>query len=276
MQSLSKSQWVCSRKVLLKKSIICIVLIVSFVFVSSLMMKNTYAVTSTANPVLTTPSESALPANSTSTFAYESVGTEPSRLIAPKTYTLCNYTTPSNIGTIVQISIYLIGVPEGSQVNAVIFPNEPDAKFPKDGDPIAQSSDTLKVTSASGEWYNFTINYPAHPNTIYWIGYFSDQATQYFFDANNNHISVTSQTKDNNSQWLPVGWSYQGKTIMSLYANYTIADPQPSPTPNNLNSDTTQSATLQDTFFVIMVIGAESIVVITDQNRRTKHKLDKQ
>jgi hypothetical protein len=260
--------------VLLKKNVTIIVLLVSFAFLGSLMMENVHAATP-AIPEPTTSVESALPANSTYTFAYATIGTESSKVIAPKTYNLCNYTTPPNIGIIVQISIYLIGVPEGSQVNAVIFANEPDAKFPQDADPIAQSSDTQKVTSTLGEWYNFTMNYPAHPNTVYWLGYFSDNSTQYFFNADNNHISVTSQTKDNNSQWLPIGWSYQGKSIMSLYALYTAAEPQPSATTAHLSSNAVESTSIQDVFFVLVLMGAESVVVVTDKNRKNKNNIDK-
>jgi hypothetical protein len=179
-----------------------------------------------------------------------------------------------------QISIYLTGIPKGSNVQAVIFANEPDAKFPQGGEPLAQSVDTLNVTSASGEWYNFTMNYPASQNTVYWLGYYSDNFNQYVFDADSGHLSVTSQPKNENSSWLPVGWSYMGNSIMSLYALYTFADPQPSPTPTHTNSaisDITESSqSFQDTFFVLLIIGAESVIVVTDQTRKKKNTTHKQ
>lgn len=242
---------------------------------ASSLTENTRAATSAPISELASTPEPVNPFNSTSTFAYGAKGNEYSSLPAPKTITLCNYTTPPDTGIIVQISIYLMGISEGSHVRAVIFANEPDAKFPQGGEPLAQSSDILNVTSVTGRWYNFTMNFPASQNTVYWLGYYSDNFTQYFFDANNDHISVTSQPKVENSSWLPVGWSYEGKSVMSLDALYTIADPQPSPTPVHTYSaisyisQTVQS--FQDTFFVLLVIGAESVIMVTDKNRKKKN-----
>ncbi|MCJ7713167.1 hypothetical protein MUO66_01735 [Candidatus Bathyarchaeota archaeon] len=243
----------------MKKGIIILaVLVISFTLVASLLTENALAATP-----------------NTSKFAYEVKGKENSSLRDPKTITLCNYTTPPDSGIIVQIGIYLTGIPEGSHVRAVIFANEPDAKFPQGGEPLAQSVETLNVVSVSGEWYNFTMNYPASQNTVYWLGYYSDNFTQYFFDADSDHISVTSQPKDENSSWLPVSWSYKGKSIMSLYALYTVADPQPSPTSTDTGSsilnisDTSQS--FQDTVFVLLIIGGETAIMVTDKNREKKN-----
>jgi len=80
----------------------------------------------------------------------------------------------------VQISVYLKGIPGKSRVWAVIFANEPDANFPQGGEPLAQSVDALNMTSESGEWCDFTMNFPASQNATYWLGYYSDNFTQYF------------------------------------------------------------------------------------------------
>jgi hypothetical protein len=170
----------------------------------------------------------------------------------------------------------------------VIFPNEPDTNFPEGGEPLAQSLDTLSVTSVSGEWYNFKMNYSAARNTVYWLGYYSDNLTQYFFDTNGSHLSVTSQTKDENSQWLPVSWHYQGQSIMSLYALYTVPEPPSSPTPKpsptptskpiaaHINSNIQGTVQfLQDTFFVIMIMEVELIIVVAFQKRKKKYTADK-
>ncbi len=146
--------------------------------------------------------------------------------------------------------------------------------MPQVGEPLLQT-DALNVTSVSGEWYNFKMNYTASPNTTYWLGYYADNYTHYYFDANNDHISLTSRTKDENSTLFPIlSWSYQGKTIMSLYAQYTVADPQPNPLQLRSNTDSTISGipgpaqSLQDTFFVLLIMGAEFTIVVTNQ----KHK----
>jgi len=255
--------------VLLKRCTILTVLAISFGLVASSTMENALAATPAPTPEASVIPELTHPLN-TAKFGYDINGKECSSSLAPKTYTLCNYTTPPDIGIIVQINIYLKGIPEGSHVNAVIFANEPYADFPQGGEILTQSLDTLNVTSVSGEWYNFTMNYPASPNTVYWVGYYSDNSTRYFFDANSDHLSVTSQPQDDNSQWLPVGWSYMGRTIMSLYVLYTVADPQPSPTLANTDSNMPQPAQIsfQDIFFVLTIMGAESVIVLTDKNRK--------
>ena len=62
---------------------------------------------------------------------------------------------------------------------------------------------------------------------------------------------------------------------MSLYALYTVADPQPSPTSTDTGSsilnisDTSQS--FQDTVFVLLIIGAETAIMVTDKNRGKKN-----
>jgi hypothetical protein len=252
------------QRVPLKIGIILTVLVISFTLVAPSLTENARA----ANPSLTptpTPTQSTstlalvptpeptatpeptYPLITTSQFAYSTIGKENSSLPNPKTVTLCNYTTPPDTGIIVQISIYLTGTLEGSYVRAVIFANEPETQLPQGDAPIAQSIDTLNVTSVSGEWYSFTMNYPASPNTVYWLGYYSDNFTHYFFDANNNYISLTSQPEPGNSTWIPVGWYYKGKSIMSLYALYTNADP-PTPTPTpTLTPTPTPTSTLTPT-----------------------------
>ena len=119
------------------------------------------------------------------------------------------------------------------------------------------------------------MNYLAAQNTVYWLGYYSDNYTQYYFDNNNDHISLTSQTKDENSTLFPVlSWRYHGKTIMSLYAQYTAADPQPPPTPAPTITDSAISGipgpaqSIKDIVFVLLIMGAEATIVVTDQ----KHK----
>ena len=222
-------------------------------------------------------------------FGYGGIGEECSSLPTANTITLCNCTTPPNCGIITQISIYLAGIPEGSSVSAVIFANEPEANFPQGGEPIAQSFETLNVSSVSGQWYNFTMNYSASPNTLYWFGYYSDNITHYFFDTSNNTITVTSQPENGISIQLPVVWYYQGKAIMSLYALYTpvtsnssqpqptatptpsASQPQPSatPTPSHLDSAIHESIlSCWDTLFVLSIIGAETAVVVAHQIRK--------
>ena len=260
------------QSVQLKKGMLLASLIIGLTFAASLMMENTIAATPAPTPESTTILNPTLPPATTSKFAYETKGNQTSSLPSPKTITLCNYTTPPDIRTITQISIHLTGIPEGSQVRAIIFPNDPDSNMPQVGDPLLQT-DALNVTSVSGEWYNFIMKYPASQNTVYWLGYYADNYTHYNFDPNSDHISLTSQTKDENSTLFPVlSWRYQGKTIMSLYAQYTAADPQPPPTPTITDSAISGipglAQSFKDTFFVLLIMGAEFTIVVTDQKNK--------
>jgi len=231
-----------------------------------------------ATPNLTASPEPTNPVNGTNVqFGDGRIGEECSSLPTANTITLCNYTTPPHSGKIVQISIYLAGIPEGSNVSAVIFANEPEANFPQGAEPIAQSFETLNVSSVSGQWYNFTMNYPASPNTVYWLGYYSDNITHYFFDTSNNTITVTSQPENGTSVKLPVVWYYQGKAIMSLYALYTPVtlnsrESQPTITPINLNSAVHESTlSCWDILFVFSIIVAETAVVVAHQIRKRRY-----
>jgi len=156
-----------------------------------------------------------------------------------------------------QISIYLAGIPKGSIVKAMIFANEPKANLPKEGEPIAQSIETLNVTSTKRQWYNFTMNYPASMDTTYWLGYYSDCPTHYFFDPGNGFITVTSLPEDGTIGWFPVGWSYQTNSVMSIYALYAFKNPQPTTTPVRLSA----ALSPMDVLLLLLIMGAESAIV---------------
>jgi len=204
-------------------------------------------------------------------FAYSAIGKYCSNTPIAETITLCNYTTPPYSGKIMQISIYLKGTSEASNARAVIFANEPNVNFPQGGEPIAQSFETFNVGSVAGQWYNFTMNYSASPNTVYWLGYYSDNLTYYFFDESNSSITVTSQPKDGASSWLPVGWSYQGKTTMSLYALFTYVNPSPTATTTQLNSPVNQpTQSYWDVVFVLLIIGGETAIVLSAQAQKNE------
>jgi len=272
-----------NKRALLKRSILLAVLVMALILEASLTTENTHAATPAPTSEPTASTKPTPPPDATSKFGYQTQGNQKSSLPEPQTITLCNYTTPTDTGAITQISIYLTGNPEGTQIRAIIFPNDPDSNMPQVGEPLLQTY-ALKVTSVSGEWYNFKTNYTASPNTVYWLGYYTDTQTQYFYDTNNDHITLTSQTKNENSTLFPVlSWRYQGKTIMSLYAQYTIADPQQTPTPTNIpqhtptqaNTDSTTSTaglaqSIQETFFVLLIMAAEATIVITNPSHKKR------
>lgn len=202
-------------------------------------------------------------------FGYSAVGKYCSDMPIAKTMTLCNYTTPSYSGKIMRINIFLVGSSEVSRVRAVIFANEPNVDFPSGGEPVALSFESLNVTSISGQWYNFTMDYSASPNTVYWLGYYSDNLTHYFFDESNSSITVTSQSRDGATTWLPVGWSHQGKTAMSIYTLYTYDNSSSSKMATQTNSANYQSTqSYWDAVFVLLIISGETAILLPVKNKR--------
>lgn len=177
--------------------------------------------------------------NSTNVFAQETIGAENSTLRPPNTITVCNFTTPADTGNIIQISIYLIGEPTGSNVGAVIYANDPDSQLPLDQQLLAQSTEDLNVTSITGEWYNFTTNFAASRNTTYWFGYYSDRCTRYYYDIDPDHISGTSANSTLPNRF-PNLFCYINSTIMSLYVVYTHADPKLTSSPSQTSPPETQ------------------------------------
>jgi hypothetical protein len=263
----------------LKTNVVLALLVMSFIFAAwfsqgtevasqTLMPTPTLTPASTLDqtiePVVT---PELIPSQSNFTnFAYSAIGKYCSNMPIANTFTLCNYTTPSHSGKIMKISIFLVGVSEVSHVRAAIFANEPSVNFPQGAEPIALSFETFNVSSVSGQWYNFTMNYSATPNTVYWLGYHSDNLTYYFFDESNSSITVTSQPNDGTSAWLPVGWAYQGKTTMSLDALYTYANPESTIITTQPNSAIQQSnQSYSDAVFVLLIIGGETAILLPHQ-----------
>lgn len=176
-------------------------------------------------------------------FAHPTIGAEYSTPRDPNTITVCNFTTPLDTGSITQISIYLIGEPSGSNVRAVIYANDPDSQLPLNQQLLAQSIEDLNVTSMTGEWYNFTINFAASANTTYWFGYYSDHFTRYYYDVSADHISGTS-ANSTLPNYFPDSFTftYGSSTIMSLSVVYTHADANPTLSPFQTSSPEIQVA----------------------------------
>jgi hypothetical protein len=236
-------------------------LVIGFIFAASLFQETRASTQPSTSTIGSAIIPQLTPTTNGTEIGYPLIGKQYSDMPGTKTITLCNYSTMSRSGNITQISIYLTAISGIANVRAMIFANEPQVNFPKGGEPIAQSLATLNVTSTP-QWYNFTMNYPVAPNTIYWLGYYSDSPTHYFYDASNDSITVTSQPKDGTSSWLPVGWSYQTISIMSLSARYTYTDPTSAAT------HAQSSLGYGDAVFVFLIIGGETAILATGQPRK--------
>jgi hypothetical protein len=164
----------------------------------------------------------------TAVFGNPDVGKQVSELRSPNSVTLCNFSTPLGMAKITQISILLIGTPQGSNVTAVVYANDPGSKLPMSSQLLARSQETLNVTSTSGEWYNFTLNFVPYDNTTYWFGYYSEGFTRNFYAVDANHVSLVSS-----GGLLPEvfsgTFSLSGSSMMSLYGVYEGGKPNPAP-----------------------------------------------
>jgi hypothetical protein len=131
---------------------------------------------------------------------------------------------------ITQISIFLVGPPEGANVTAVVYAGDPDLQFPMNGQVLARSAETLNVTSTSGEWYNFTMNFAPYGNETYWFGYYSDGFTRNFYNEEMNHATVIS-SGNSLPNTFSGAFTYSNSNMMSIYGIFERGNPNPAPTP---------------------------------------------
>jgi hypothetical protein len=216
------------------------------------------------------PTPTLTPLHSTAPiFGNPNVGKEYSSLRNPNTVTLCNFTTPLDANKITQVSIYLIGDLAGANVSAVIYTNNPETQLPLECHLLARSKETLNVSSTTGEWYNFTMDFLPTGNTTYWFGYFSDGYTRIFHDPDANHISGTSSEKAL-SYTLTGFFYYTGSNMMSLYSQYVPGNPNLAPTPTKTPMPVNVSSFPTDIIMAICVSSATASVTALLQILRQK------
>jgi len=147
-----------------------------------------------------------------------------------------------------------MGTPEGANVTAVIYENNPASQLPVNSQLLARSEETVNVTFTSGKWYNFTMNFEPYGNTTYWFGYFSDGFTRNYFDAEANHVSGISL--ENTLPRTLSGSFTSTHSVMSLYALYERGNPNPAPTPTISALPVRDSLLLPDVITAICVSSA--------------------
>ncbi len=130
-------------------------------------------------------------------------------------------------------------------------------------EPLAQSPE-LTIASTTGQWYNFSINFPAEKNTTYWFGYYADNPTQYYYDSSNNSSLISSELTDD---LTPVQLNKSEESTMSLYMIYA-----PAPTNNDENESSATNTNLQNLDFSIisLIMLAETAIVIINTKRKLK------
>ncbi len=151
---------------------------------------------------------------------------------------LCNYTSPSDLGTITQLSVYMNAVSDPVNASVCIY----NSSF---GFLV---SSTKVLVGNNPDWVNFTLNYVGSPNTVYWLGVFASGDFNFYWDGDNDATHVFTWTNDNLTfNNLPDPFvpnpTYSGSDIVSIYATYALAT-SPTPTPTDTPTPTpTQSPT---------------------------------
>ncbi len=83
-------------------------------------------------------------------------------------------------------------------------------------------------------------------------------------------MTVTSQPKIENSNWLPVSWSYEEKSILSMCAVYTPAELQSAEDELPLETQVNSINLMPDTVFILLIICGETIIFVKGKNLKKK------
>jgi hypothetical protein len=150
-------------------------------------------------------------------FGYLTVGAYSGNDWTSNQLMVCKFTSPSDCGPVTKIRAYLHKGDPTVHVKACIYADNNGAP----GALLATSDEV--VLGTTDQWVDFTINYSASPNTVYWLGIFGDNWWNLFWDTNGS----SGQLRDRISDVYPTfpdpfgtahnTWAYQ----MSIYACYT-------------------------------------------------------
>jgi len=134
---------------------------------------------------------------------------------------ISNFTSPTDLGTITQISVYL--ATGGTSAKAVIYSNHdgvPDAL-------LTQSND-VTIDGTSGRWVNFDVSYTGKPDTTYWLGILFSSAGTYYYVSSVNGKSLYSSSITEAPNTFSGGTANPNEEL-SVYAVYSAATSSSSP-----------------------------------------------
>jgi len=168
---------------------------------------------------------------STSTFGYTSLSgmSEDNTLDFGTSYPflLENITSPSDFGSLNQISVYMGAVSGSVDAVACVYGDSlggPNAK-------LAQSSEVSGI-GTSMSWVNFTIALSGYPNIQYWFGVFASGDFNIYFSNSGYYIAVSWDSVTYPTLPNPYVTDYHfHSNIYALYASYTPGYSGPTPTP---------------------------------------------
>jgi hypothetical protein len=137
-----------------------------------------------------------------------------------------NFTSPPNIGDIIQIRVYL--ATGGAQAKAVLYADDNGRPYTLLGE-----SDVVTIEGTSGNWTLFNVAYSGAPNTVYWLGIVLENAGTYYYSTNATEQAIYSAPLSDTLNPIPQGNFIQGNEL-SIYAVYKAAPSQPSDQSSNL------------------------------------------
>jgi hypothetical protein len=179
-----------------------------------------------------------------------------------------NFTSPSNFGTITQITVYL--ATGGTSAEAVIFSDNNG----RPGSLLAASSEVYQE-GTSGSWVDFPVTYTGTPSAVYWFGIlFFDAGTYYFATGVIGEAIYYNSTSPGPTapSTFPSG-SFSPTNELSAYATYTprgesipTGTPKPALSASGLSTETIYGIAAA----VIVITLITAAVVMFKRRKRPK------
>jgi len=150
------------------------------------------------------------------TFGYTTIGSQ-TGWWGGSALTACKFTSPSNLGTITQISVYMAAYSGTVNAKACLYADNSGVP----GALLATSSEVTGI-GTTYSWVNFTINYAGSPNTVYWLGCEANGNWQIAWDTGSTNQQAYQYSMAYPT--FPNPWTTEtGYTsyMQSIYASYT-------------------------------------------------------
>lgn len=173
-----------------------------------------------------------------------------------------NFTSPSDLGNITQISAFI--ATGGTSAEAVIYSDD-------NGKPntLLAQGNQVPVSGASGTWINFPIVYSGVPNTPYWLGILFLSSGTYFYATGKAGYAICSAVSSGSE--LPELFSnatlYSGNE-MRIYAAFSSQNASPQTNPLK------QFVERYLLWVVIIGLMIALLVVVAVLTSRSKHQKD--
>jgi hypothetical protein len=187
-----------------------------------------------------------------SSFGYVSVGSSNKSTFGG--LYVSNFTSPSDLGNITQIQVYL--ATGGTHAKAVIYSDNNGAP-----DTLLAKSDETSITGTSGSWITFNVSYAGSPIKVYWLGVVLVNAGTYYYSSGVSGRAIYSASETDAPNTLPSG-NISIEDGLSVYAVYDTSL-APSSSEPNFNF-------VQILFLLVAVVGLIVLAILAVVYLKTK------